>query len=209
SWCCCRRWPLGWRWALGCRATCARWRCWSRRCRPWSPRPRCRSRTGWRRGWRRPWWATGSCWRWPRCRPGGSCWTGSGAEAIRTEGAAWAASGRGRTSTEVDCRVAAEAAPARGPGLSGPEKRNRPRRSGACVETRRWRRSEAVLGRHAVQVGAAVERADDAAAAGGDVHARVVRLQVAEGEVDVELVADRPGGADRVPATVVVGQARG
>src|SRR5690606_30703731 len=100
-------------------------------------------------------------------------------------------------------------APARGPGLSGPEKRNRPRRSGACVETRRWRRSEAVLGRHAVQVGAAVERADDAAAAGGDVHARVVRLQVAEGEVDVELVADRPGGADRVPATVVVGQARG
>src|SRR5690606_39778121 len=66
-----------------------------------------------------------------------------------------------------------------------------------------------VLRRDAVQVGAAVERAGDAAAAGGGVHAGVVGLEVAEGEVHVQRVAERPGGADRVPAAVVVGQARG
>src|SRR5690606_31281194 len=84
----------------------------------------------------------------------------------------------------------------------------KPRRSGAFSCS--WcRRSEPVLRRNAVQVGTAVEGADHAAAASGDVHLRVVRLQVAEGEVDVERVADRPGRADRVPAAIVVGQARG
>src|SRR5690606_4333735 len=73
----------------------------------------------------------------------------------------------------------------------------------------RFQRSEPVLRRNTVQVGAAVERTDDAAAARGGVDPRVVRLQVAEGEVHVQRIADRPGRTDRVPAAIVVGQARG
>src|SRR5690606_9445633 len=73
----------------------------------------------------------------------------------------------------------------------------------------RSQRSESVLRRDTAQVGAAVERTDDAAAARGGVDPRVVRLQVAEGEVHVQRITDRPGRTDRVPAAIVVGQARG
>src|SRR5690606_33012647 len=73
-------WPWRSRWASGWRATCARWRCWNRRCRPWSPPPRWRSRTAWRRGWRPRWSATASCCRWRRCRRGTSCCSGCRAE---------------------------------------------------------------------------------------------------------------------------------
>src|SRR5690606_2591975 len=70
-------------------------------------------------------------------------------------------------------------------------------------------RSEAVLRRHTEQVGIAVVRTGDRVSAGGEVDLRVLRLEVGEREVHRQRLAHVPGGTDGVPATVVVGQARG
>src|SRR5690606_13442632 len=69
--------------------------------------------------------------------------------------------------------------------------------------------SEAVLRRHAEQVGVALVGTADGAATGREVDLGILRLQVGEGEAHVHRIADVPGGTDRVPAAIVVGQARG
>src|SRR5690606_2336114 len=93
----------------------------------------------------------------------------------------------------------------RGPRARGQQKK--PRLGGAFSWSGRG--SEVVARRDAEQVGVAVEWAGDGAAAGGGADLRVLGLEVREREVQLQRIAHLPGGADRVPVAIVVGQARG